>query len=226
MKNWVIQHVRALLFTLRRFRHAPFSSLLNILVIGIALSLPAGLQVLLQNLQSLDQLAGSTPQISLFLNTDATQDDITRIENQLHQHKGIKQAEFVPRDQALAQLTESSGISGILGELTHNPLPDAFIVTPAHSGVAELAALRSELQQWPGLAHVQLDSAWAQKLDALLKFGRQVVVLLAVLLSIALVAVTFNTIRLQILTQRDEIEISGLIGATPAFIRRPFCISA
>ena len=222
MKNWLIQHVRVLLFTLRRISATPLSSLLNILVIGIALSLPVGLYVLLHNIQSLAEQAVSTPQISVFLSMDANADDIARIGKQLNQHQAIGRVEFVPRDQALAQLKQTTGLADVIGGLTQNPLPDAYLVYPKKPDAKTLEALRDELLKWPKLEHVQLDSAWAHKLEALLKFGRLAALILAVLLSFALLAVTFNTIRLQILTRRDEIEVSRLIGATDSFIRRPF----
>jgi cell division transport system permease protein len=85
-----------------------------------------------------------------------------------------------------------------------------------------LEALRDEIQQWPRVAHVQLDAMWARRLDAALKFARLVTAILGALLGVALIAVTFNTIRLQVLTRRDEIEVIKLIGATDSFIRRPF----
>lgn len=222
MSNWLAQHSRVLLSTLRRLLATPVSSLLNILVIGIALSLPAGLYVLLQNVQSLaDQVVG-TPQISVFLSMSASKDDIARIGKQLQQQGAVDHIEFVPREQALEQLKHSTGLKDVIGGLTQNPLPDAYIVYPKKSDAQTLETLRDELQKWPKLEKVQLDSAWAHKLEALLKFGRLAVLILSALLSFALVAVTFNTIRLQILTQRDEIEVSRLIGATNAFIRRPF----
>ncbi len=222
MKSWLVQHVRVLLFTLRRLRATPVSSLLNILVIGIALSLPAGMYVLLQNVQSLAEQVAGAPQISVFLSMDASRDDIARIGKQLKQLDAVGQVEFVSRVQALEQIKRTTGLADVIGGLTQNPLPDAFVVYPKKLGSQALETLRDELQKWPKLEHVQLDSAWARKLEALLRFGRLAVLILAVLLSFALVAVTFNTIRLQILTQRDEIEVSKLIGATNAFIRRPF----
>lgn len=222
MKNWLAQHLRVLRFTLRRLFATPVASLFNILVIGIALSLPAGVYVLLQNVQNLaDQVVG-TPQISIFLAPDASKDDIARIGGQLHQNEGIEHAEFVSREQALEQLKRTTGLADVIGGLTQNPLPDAYVVSPKKADAQSLETLRDNMQKWPGIEHVQLDSAWAHKLEALLKFGRLAVLILAVLLSFALVAVTFNTIRLQILTLRDEIEVSKLIGATGAFIRRPF----
>jgi cell division transport system permease protein len=207
---------------LRRMFASKLSGVFNILVIGIALSLPAGMYVLLQNAQGLvDQFSG-TPQISLFLSRDAKADDVDGLRKQLENQPEIERVEFVPRAQALEQLKKSSGLSDVIGGLSQNPLPDAFIVYPRPSHAEALDRLRAELAKLPKVAQAQLDSAWAYKLEALLKFGRMLVLILASLLSLALVAITFNTIRLQILTQRDEIEVSKLIGATNAFIRRPF----
>jgi cell division transport system permease protein len=222
MRIWLAQHIHALLFTLRRLLATPGASLLNVLVIGIALSLPSGVYTLLQNVQSLANQAIGAPQLSVFLDMACNQDDIEHIGKQLRQHAAVEHAEFVPRARALEQLKQTTGLADVIGGLAQNPLPDAYVVYPKKSDAQSLEALRDELRQWPKVEHVQLDSAWARKLEALLKFGRTAVLILAVLLSFALVAVTFNTIRLQILTQRDEIEVSKLIGATNAFIRRPF----
>ncbi|MGA8147635.1 MAG: permease-like cell division protein FtsX [Gallionellaceae bacterium] len=223
MKSWLTQHIQVLFFTLRR-QFANFGAgLLNILVIGIALSLPTGAYVLLQNVQDLAARVIGTPQISIFMDMDSSKDDIARIEQQLKQHDAeIDHTEFVARDRALELLKHTTGLTDVIGGLAQNPLPDAFVVYPKQSGPQSLEALRNEFSQWPKVEHVQLDSAWARKLEALLKFGKTAILILALLLSFALVAVTFNTIRLQILTQRDEIEVSKLIGATNSFIRRPF----
>ena len=222
MTNWFMQHVRVLLFTLRRLLSTPAASLFNILVIGIALSLPMGLYVLLQNVQSVAEQATGAPQISVFLSTDAGRDDVARIGRQLKQHRAVDKVEFVPRDRALEQLKRTTGLSDVIGGLTQNPLPDAYVVYPKATSAQALEALGNELRKMQHVEHVQLDSAWAHKLEGLLKFGHMAVLMLAALLSFALAAVTFNTIRLQILTQRDEIEVSRLIGATNSFIRRPF----
>lgn len=222
MKSWLMHHLHVMQFTLRRLRTSPVSSMLNVLVIGVTLSLPSGGYVLLQNVQSLsDKLVGS-PQISVFLSMNASQDDISRFTKQLQQHSAISLVEFVPREQALLQLQSSTGLSDVTAGLAQNPLPHAFIVYPRSNDIQALESLRDELKTWTKFEHVQLDSAWARKLEAILKFGRLAVLILAVLLSFALVAITFNTIRLQILTQREEIEVSKLIGASNGFIRRPF----
>ena len=207
---------------LRRMFASPLVGVLNILVIGIALSLPAGMYVLLQNAQGLVAQLSGTPQISLFMSMDAKADDVDKLRKQLEQHPAIDRIEFVTRAQALEQLKQSTGLADVIGGLNQNPLPDAFIVYPRHSAAQALQSLRDELSKLPKVELAQLDSAWAYKLEAMLKFGRMMALILACLLSLALVAITFNTIRLQILTQRDEIEVAKLIGATNGFIRRPF----
>jgi len=216
------QHLGVLRAVLRRMFASKLGGLLNILVIGIALSLPAGLYLLLQNAQGLVAQFSGTPQISLFLNMDTKTEDVDRLHKQLAQHQAVAGVEFVSRTQALEQLKQGTGLSDLISGLEHNPLPDAFVVHPKPGDAHALDALRGELAKLPKVAEAQLDSAWAYKLEALLKFGRMGVLILASLLSLALVAVTFNTIRLQILTQHDEIEVAKLIGATDGFIRRPF----
>ena len=212
---------------LRRMFASKLAGILNIMVIGIALSLPVGLYVLLQNAQGLVAQLSGTPQISLFMSIDAKVDDTDKLRKQLEQHPAIARVEFVSRAQALEQLKQSTGLADVIGGLNHNPLPDAFIVYPKQGEAQALDELRVELAKLPKVEQAQLDSAWAYKLEALLKFGRMMVLILASLLSLALIAITFNTIRLQILTQRDEIEVAKLIGATNGFIRRPFlCFGA
>jgi len=218
MRHALAQHSSVL----KRMFASPLAGILNILVIGIALSLPAGMYVLLQNAQGLVAKLSGTPQISLFLNMNTRQADIDKLHKQLEQHPAVAGIEFVNRTQALEQLKQNSGLADLIGGLSQNPLPDAFIVHPKPSAAQSLDGLRDELAKMAMVERAQLDSAWAYKLEALLKFGRIIVLILASLLSLALVAITFNTIRLQILTQRDEIEVSKLIGATNAFIRRPF----
>ncbi len=222
MKNWLVEHVRVLLHTLRRLIAAPLSSALNVLVIGIALSLPAGIYVVLLNLEKVAGQAASTPQLSVFMSMNAAQDAIARTAKQLQQHAAIRSIEFVPRQKALEQLKLSTGMADVIGGLKNNPLPDAFIIHPHATNPQSLEVLRDELKKLPNVEHVQLDSAWAHKLAALVQFANFVIGLISVLLSLALVAIAFNTIRLQILTQRDEIEVSKLIGATNAFVQRPF----
>ncbi len=216
------QHLAVMRTALRRIFSSRLGGFFNILVIGIALSLPAGMYLLLQNVQGLVAQLSGTPQISLFLSLDAKPGDIDSLRSQLTQNPAIARVEFVSRADALEQLKRTTGLADVIGGLQQNPLPDAFVVYPRPGEAQALEALRNDLAKQPRVAQAQLDSAWAYKLEALLKFGRMLVLILAGLLSLALVAITFNTIRLQILTQSSEIEVSKLIGATNGFIRRPF----
>jgi len=207
---------------LRRIFVSPLAGLLNIMVIGIALSLPAGMYVLLQNAQGLVAQLSGPQQISLFLNLNANGDAVEQLRTQLIQHPSIAGIKFISRDNALKNLKENSGLADVIDGLESNPLPDSFVILPKPGNTKSLEALRNELQALPNVAQAQLDSEWAYKLDALLEFTRISVFILASLLSLGLIAITFNTIRLQILTQRDEIQVAKLIGATNGFIRKPF----
>jgi cell division transport system permease protein len=222
MTAWLAQHARCLVLTLTKLARTPLGSALNIAVIGIALSLPVGLYLLIDNLQAASGQLAAEPQISAFLALDASRAEIAQIEARLKQNPRVLHYRFVPRAEALQELKQSSGLADVIDSLAQNPLPDAFIVNAKDNAPQALDALRDEIKQLPRVVHAQLDAAWARRLDATLRFGRLVVLFLGGLLAVALVAVTFNTIRLQVLTQRDEVEVVKLIGATDAFIRRPF----
>lgn len=220
--NWLLAHFDTLRESLVRLARQPFATGLNVIVIGIALSLPVGFYLGIDNLQAFSRQLSSDPQVSIFMAMDAGQSDVSAVERRLRAHPEIGRVDFIAREQALAKLKRSAGLADVLADLERNPLPDAFVVTARSNDPATLEALRDQAARWPKVEHVQLDAEWARRLDAALGVGRMLVTLLAVLLALALVAVTFNTIRLQILTRRDEIEVSKLIGATNPFIRRPF----
>jgi len=218
---WLRQHWRSLTLTLARLARDPFATLFNVTVIGVALALPLGGYMLLQNLGSVTRQVTSNPQVSLFLAPDAGKADIAALEARLKQTRGVRTVRFISREQALEALKRSENMADVIAALQTNPLPDAFVLETSGSA-AELETLEPGLRALPKIAHVQIDSAWVKRLETLLALGRTAVLILAILLAFGLVAVTFNTIRLQILTQKDEIEVSKLIGATDAFIRRPF----
>ena len=213
MSTWLRQHRQALGSALRRL------GLLNTLVIGVALSLPAGGYALLESLRGVAGRAALDTQISLFMQPGAKRVDAEALGKVLRADRRIERLRFVPREEALRELSAVQGLAEVVAALGHNPLPDAFVATARGEAVDTLT---SDLAKLPGVAHVQADAAWARRLAALASIGRLAIWLLSALLGIGLVAVTFNTIRLQILTQRAEIEVSKLIGATDAFIGRPF----
>ena len=222
MKAWLCHHWQCLIATFARFSRTPLASLLNIGVVGVALALPLAFYVVLVNVQDMAREKSPAPQLSLFLVLDAQSADSREIENRLKKHASIAKFRFIGRDQALAELKAKSGLEDVIASLGRNPLPDGFVIDAKESTAAALEKLRDELKGWPKVEHVQLDSAWARRLDATLQLGRLIVLVLGALLAFALVAVTFNTIRLQILTHRAEIEVARLIGATNPFVRRPF----
>lgn len=219
MIAWLRQHREALARARGRLLRQRGASLLNALVIGVALSLPAGGYALLASLKGVAQHVTVEPQLSLFLRQDARR---AELEARLKADARIAQARFVSRDEALRELRQAEGLAEVVAALERNPLPDAFVLRARDPSAASLEALAADLRALPGVARVQVDSAWAQRLGALARIGQLALALLAALLATGLIAVTFNTIRLQILTQRDEIEVSQLLGATDAFVRRPF----
>jgi cell division transport system permease protein len=216
---WLRQHREAFARALGKLLAQRSASLLNALVIGVALSLPAGGYALLANLQQVAQRFTLEPQLSVFLKPEAKR---AELEGRLRADARVAQLRFVSRDDALKELRQSEGLAEVVAALERNPLPDAFVLRARDGSAAALEALAADVRAMTGIAQVQVDSAWAQRLGALARIGRLALAALAVLLATGLVAVTFNTIRLQILTQRDEIEVSQLLGATDAFIRRPF----
>ena len=213
MSGWLRQHLQALAAALTRV------GWLNALVIGVALSLPAGGYALLEGLQSVAGRVALEPQISVFLRPEAKRADADALGTALRKDPRIAEVRFVPREQALKELQAVQGMRDVIAALGSNPLPDAFVLTPKTDSVEALSA---DIAKLPGVGQVQADAAWARRLAALAAVARVALWLLAALLGLGLVAVTFNTIRLQILTQRDEIEVSKLLGATDAFVRRPF----
>jgi cell division transport system permease protein len=211
MNAWFRQHAQAFARGLARV------GVLNVLVIGVALALPAGGYALIESLRAVSGRLALDPQISIFLDGKGANPDA--LAATLKRDARISRVRFVPREQALKELGTVQGLPELIAALGRNPLPDAFVVTAREENIEALAA---ELAKLPGVAHVQADAIWARRLASIAHVARIGLWLLAVLLGVALVAVTFNTIRLQILTQRDEIEVSKLIGATDSFIGRPF----
>ena len=222
MRAWLSQHGQAFRAALAKLAAQRAASFLNVLVFGIALSLPTGGYVVLGGLQGIAQRFSLEPQLSLFLDTGVKQADRALLENRLNNEPLIGAIRFVSREEALSRMRQSEGIAEVVAALNRNPLPDAFVLKIRDATPEQIETLAAELGKQPGVAQVQADAAWARRLAALIGIGRLAMGLLAALLATGLVAVTFNTIRLQVLTQREEIEVAKLLGATDAFIRRPF----
>ncbi|MGF6273996.1 cell division transport system permease protein [Massilia sp. UYP11] len=231
MSPWLRQHRFALGAALSTVRKSPGSFLFNVLVVALALTLPFAGLTLLDNVRPLSEQLSVDPEISLFMRDDASRADAEALAPRIRQivaPQGGKEADiaFVPREQALASLKERSGLGDVLETLGDNPLPDSYVMTLAGFagvGAADQVDLIAErLGELPGVETVQVDSAWVKRLAAMLAILRLALLLLAATLGIVVIAVVFNTIRLQVLTQKEEISVSTLLGATGDFIHRPF----
>jgi cell division transport system permease protein len=222
MKVWLAHHQEAASLALRRLAAAPVNSLLSLLAIGVALALPAGGQMLLANALHLAGTTSAVPQISIFMAGNAERRASAEIESRLGKYGGIKQVQFLSREETLARMKANPGLRDVIEALPANPFPDAFVVTATDERPEAMEKLAVEFRQWPKVEHVQLDSAWVRRLDALLKLGRTAVMLLGTLLGAGLIAICFSIIRMQVLMHRAEIEVSRLLGATDGFVERPF----
>lgn len=222
MSNWLRQHWLALARAFGMLAGSPASSLLSIVVIGIILSFPTGILLILDNLRTMAGQSLQFQQLSILLDTKATSDDVEYINANLEKIPIIAHFQFVSKDVALQQLQQETELAEIMRNIGQNPLPDAFVVSLENMPADEIDALRNTLSGWPMIAHVLVDTDWAQKLDAILNLGRVIAIMLAILFGAALIFAVFNVIRLQILTRSDEIEVFRLVGATDGYIRRPF----
>lgn len=224
------EHEAALRTAWAQLGARPGSFLLNMIVVAIALALPFAGLTLLDNLRPVSSKLVVKPEISVFMDLSSPREQALAAESELRRiARAIDtdaQIHFVAREKALAALKDRSGLSDALSTLDVNPLPDAYVITlsgfdsATDASRAEQAA--SELARLPGVETVQIDSAWVKKLATLHRILRLVLLTLAVTLSLVVVAVVFNTVRLQVMTQRDEIRIARLVGATDAYIHRPF----
>jgi len=230
MITWLGQHWAAVGHAIRHLARPRSGFFLNVLVVAIALALPfAGLTVL-ENIRPVSEQLAVEPELSIFLAADTPRERATALGPQIRKialdaHRGAR-LEFVPREKALATLKDKSGLGDAVDALGSNPLPDAYVLKMAgfaDAGEARrIDAIAAELQKLPGVEHVQVDSAWVKRLSALLHVLRIALAFLAATLAVVVIAVVFNTIRLQVMNEREEIEVARLVGATDAFIYRPF----
>lgn len=227
MKQYVLRHLQVFFSTLGALARAPVTSLMSIAVIGIALALPAGLYVAVENLQRAGGRIASSGQISLFLKRDVTAKAAEKLAAELRARKDVARVEYISPEAALAEFRGGSGFGAALDALDRNPLPGVLVIAPAAAQIAPetLRALAEELAHLPAVDLMQLDLEWVRRLHAILAIAERGVWMLAGVLSLAVLLIVGNTIRLAVLNRRDEIAITKLIGATPAFIRRPFLYS-
>jgi cell division transport system permease protein len=197
--------------------------MLTWMVIGIALALPVGLNVALDNAQTISTSWDSPAQISVFLEADVTSLTARKLTLELATRDDIAKTVFHSREDALAEFSTLTGFSDVLASLDQNPLPHLIIVSPHADGAQNTAALlQEELQARPEVAQAVLDMEWLARLNSLMELSRRIILAVGGLLVMGVVLILGNTIRLAIENRRDEIVIVKLIGGSDAFVRRPF----
>ena len=219
--RYLTLHVENMTGAVARVVDRPLGSLLTILVIAIALVVPAGLRVMVDNARALSGTWQGAADFTVYLEMAVDGPAAEGLARQIGQRNDVERAELLNRSDALAEFRAWSGFGEALDLLDENPLPHAVIVRPADTG-ADLGRLVEDLDALDETALVQLDTEWLERLRAILELARRVVDVTTVLLGLAVIVVIGNTIRLEIGNRREEIEIIKLVGGSDGYIRRPF----
>jgi cell division transport system permease protein len=224
MNAWFARHLQTLIGSLGRLSQQPVATALTVLVMGIALALPACLNVLVRNAQAAGGSWDRALDVSVYLKSSVDSAGAAALADKLRQRRDVKAVQIIKSEDALKEFREHSGFGEALEALSDNPLPNTLVITPAENGAspAALAALRDELGKLNEVDVVQLDTDWVQRYLAMLDTVRRLVNMVAVLLAVGVVVIVGNTIRLDIQNRRDEIEVTKLVGGSDAFVRRPF----
>nr|VFJ57005.1 MAG: cell division protein FtsX [Candidatus Kentron sp. DK]VFJ57929.1 MAG: cell division protein FtsX [Candidatus Kentron sp. DK] len=225
LRTWAAWHWQVITSTIGQLREAPFTTMMTASVIGIALALPAGLYVLLENVQDISQGWSDTAQISLFLKLDKTDEEAKAIAGELREYPALEQVEVITRAEALAEYRQLSGFQTLFDALAvDNPLPAVLVLYPApdYSDLAAIERIVNELKARDEVEIAQFDMQWLKRLYTIMELTQRIILGLSALLALGVLLIVGNTIRLGIRNRREEIEITKLFGASNAFIRRPF----
>lgn len=215
-------HTQAFVEAMRRMASQPLSTLVFIAVLGLALAIPLIAAVLLRSVSAATAHLDTDPHVNVYLALDAADDDVKRIEQALRANPEAASVRFVSRTQALAELKASTHLAEVLASLDRNPLPHAFTVRVRSTEPARLEVLKADWSKLAKVDQVIADFEWSQRLGRWLRFGERIVAAVGTLLAAAILFIVGHLIRLQVVTQRDEIEVSQLIGATASDVRRRF----
>jgi len=227
INTWLARHAQTLLGSLGRIVQHPVATLMTMAVIAVALALPLFLDVFLQNLRAATSDWNQAFDISVYLDKQVPAARAQALAKEFRGRPDVANVRVITADEALTQFKTSSGFGHALDALTDNPLPDTLIVTPALAASTSegTEALKQALSASAGVQTVQIDTDWVKRLVALLDIMRRIVQLTGGLLGLGVMLVISNTIRLDILNRRAEIEVMKLVGATDGFARRPFLYS-
>ena len=223
--DYFVSHYQMLLKALQRSHASMLSTLMMFLVIGVTLILPSISFLVVQNLKSISETIKHESQISIFLKKDISVDAKNKIEKDLKSRIDINNYHYVRKEEAWPKLQKSMGFNESNNGLSENPLPDAFFISPNTVNPNQIVILKSSLDRLEGVDQVVVDTGWVKKLNSILHLANKAIFLASILLASMLTVVIGNTIRLQMTSHHEEIELSKLIGATNQFIRRPFLYS-
>lgn len=220
---WFIHHFRSCIYGFGELLRAPLSTAMTIAVIGVALALPAGLYLLLQNFQTISKPWHSDPSISLYLKLDTSNHDIKKLITQLKQKPMINTVRYISPQEGLVEFKKNAAFDDLLSISETNPLPPVIVITPAKNFQTPTALknLLAKLKSISAVDIAQLDMTWIKRLYYLISIGDRIFYMLAILFSFGVILIVGNTIRLTTQNHRQEIIILRLVGATNAFIRRP-----
>ena len=221
---WLGHHLQGALASLGRLQRSPWPTIMTVAVIGIALALPGGLYVLTRNLVQLSGGWENTAAISLFLRTEVTWEQASVLAERLGERADLEEVQAIHPDEALQELRAQSGFAEAIEHLEENPLPVVLALRPM-AGVDSpegLEAMREMLASLPEVELARMDTRWIRRFQAIVTLAERGVLILGSVLSLGVLLVVGNTIRLEIENQRAEIHIMELVGATASFIRRPF----
>ncbi|MBT8077543.1 MAG: permease-like cell division protein FtsX [Gammaproteobacteria bacterium] len=223
LRTWFVRHVSTCVGALGRLVHHPFASLMTVLVIGVTLALPAAMHLVVKNAQSISRSWGNALDFSLYLTSDVTVEDAQQLASIIEQRADVESVTVIPAEEALQEFREASGFGAALDHLAANPLPHTLVIRPGTGNTeASLVLLNEELANLPETDFVQADTDWVRRFHAILDILERAILMTSGLLGVAIVVVIGNTIRLDIQNRREEIEVTKLIGASNAFVRRPF----
>ena len=222
--TWLLRHAQMSLSSLGRLSRHPVSTLMTAAVIGIALALPSGLHLLVDNVRALSSAWEGQASISLFLSDEVTDEQARAVQRQIDLRADVDQTRLINRAEALDEFRRLSGFGQAIDLLDDNPLPAVVLVRPRADiqDADAFSAMAAELQNYREIALAQVDLQWVERLGAITSTFERGVMVLAVLLAAAVLLIVGNTIRLEIQNRRSEIEVVKLVGGTDAFIRRPF----
>jgi cell division transport system permease protein len=218
-----MRHLATAIGSLGRLVRQPFASLLTVLVIAVTLALPAALHLAIKNVQSLSGGWANALDFAVYLAEGTSVADAERIAGLIDRRADVEQVTFIPADRALEEFKAMSGFGAALDSLPENPLPHTLVVRPSAANTEDsIALLAEELANLPEVELVQADTDWVRRFHAILDILERAVAIGSALLAAAIVVIIGNTIRLDIENRREEIEVTKLIGASNAFVRRPF----